>query len=206
MNRPVEEPNIFFYIDYRKFLQDYFAFKRQGSKTFSYTTFARKVEVKLSNAHICMVINGERNLSEEKAAAFSKGLELNTSEQEFFLNLVQFNQSRSEDERLKLLNSLLAMRKAHLDLERPDNKIYEEGVCSLHREALSKAKTSLERVSAEKREFTSGVFPIPVDKMHIFKEKIQAFQKDMLKLAQKNGEGKSYNLNVQFYPLTGQRG
>ncbi|HON10719.1 MAG: TIGR02147 family protein [Fibrobacter sp.] len=91
-----------FYTDYRKFLADYYNFKRSTSKVFSYRSFCIKSGLKSPSIYR-EVVNGKRNLTPATTAAFIKGLGLSERDGRFFENLVLFNQAKNEETQKKYL-------------------------------------------------------------------------------------------------------
>jgi uncharacterized protein (TIGR02147 family) len=93
-------PRIFTYLDYRTFLEDFFAFRKAKDPEFSLRTFARLPGLALSSSSfISAVIKGRKNLSQNLRLRFGRAMGLEPSEMECFELLVQFNQSKSADER-----------------------------------------------------------------------------------------------------------
>jgi len=92
------KPNIFTYLDYRKYLRDLYTEMKSSTKHFSFRFFAKTAGLKSPN-YLKLVMDGERNLSQESIRKFCKGLKLRKSEQEFFENLVHMNQSKTDEER-----------------------------------------------------------------------------------------------------------
>jgi len=65
MEDMVEAPRIFTYLDYRAFLEDFFAFRKSRDPEFSLRTFARLPGLALSSSSfISAVIKGRKNLSQ----------------------------------------------------------------------------------------------------------------------------------------------
>ena len=83
---------VFTYIDYRKFLLDYYNEKKATTHFFSYRYFFNKASIK-SPVFLKQVIEGERNLTLQTIDKFIGALNLNKKEATFFRHLVQFNQS-----------------------------------------------------------------------------------------------------------------
>ncbi|HEX2958379.1 MAG TPA: TIGR02147 family protein [Chitinispirillaceae bacterium] len=84
---------IFEYIDFRKFLSDYYQNKKETSQFFSYRYFAQKIGIN-SPSFLKSVIEGKRNLTSQMSERFSKALGLKAKEKLYFQNLVLFNQSK----------------------------------------------------------------------------------------------------------------
>jgi uncharacterized protein (TIGR02147 family) len=100
--------NIYHYNDYREYLRDFFAFKKQTDSTFTHRSFAQKAGFS-SHSFCRYLITGKRNLSPDGAAKLCTAFEFSKKESEFFMLLVEFNQSFSvekRDELFRLLNLL----------------------------------------------------------------------------------------------------
>lgn len=94
-------PNIYQYLDYRRFLTDLFLYKKETKETsvgFSHRTFSRLAGFKSSN-FLKLVLDGARNLSVEGMQKFAKAFGLNKSETNFFEALVLFNQAGPSEEK-----------------------------------------------------------------------------------------------------------
>jgi uncharacterized protein (TIGR02147 family) len=100
--------SVFAYIDYRRFLKDFYDDAKKTRKYFSYRFFALRAGV---NAPILlkMVIDGKRNLSRKTIDKFIKGVGLKEKEAVFFRNLVHFNQAKSSLEKQEYYRVLKSM-------------------------------------------------------------------------------------------------
>jgi uncharacterized protein (TIGR02147 family) len=97
---PSEYPLIFLYLDYREYLAAYFAFRKAGDKAFSLRAFAKRPELKLSSSSfLSAILSGRKNLSQNLRIRFGQALGLKLAEMEYFEILIQFNQSKSPDEK-----------------------------------------------------------------------------------------------------------
>jgi uncharacterized protein (TIGR02147 family) len=95
-----EPPRIFVYLDYRAFLEDFFAFRKSRDPEFSLRAFARLPELALSSSSfISAVLKGRKNLSQNLRLRFGRAMGLEQAEMEYFELLIQFNQSKSADEK-----------------------------------------------------------------------------------------------------------
>ncbi len=95
-----EAPRIFTYLDYRSFLEDFFAFRKVRDPEFSLRAFARLPRLALSSSSfISAVIKGRKNLSQGLRLRFGRAMELGPAEMEYFELLVQQNQSKSAEEK-----------------------------------------------------------------------------------------------------------
>jgi uncharacterized protein (TIGR02147 family) len=90
--------NLFEYLDYRKYLADYYLDKKETTQFFSYRYFAQKTGVN-SPSFLKTVIEGKRNLTPNMAERFAKALGFKAKEKAYFLNLVAFNQAKTFNEK-----------------------------------------------------------------------------------------------------------
>ncbi len=91
----LEAPNLSFYLDYRKYLDDFYKYKRELTKKslrpYTYQVFSAGADIKSPN-YLKMVIDGKRNLSMDMVLKFAKALGLNKESTDEFKLLVQFTQ------------------------------------------------------------------------------------------------------------------
>lgn len=102
--------NLFDYLDYRLFLKDWYRKSKEMRRGFSFRNFSKKAGFGSPN-FLKRVMEGTRNLSEESVLKCGKGLSLNKQEQEFFRNLVFFNQASSLEEKDRHYRLLVRSRK-----------------------------------------------------------------------------------------------
>ncbi len=111
VNNQTETTNVtvFDYMDYREFLREWYyeAKKRYG---FSYRVFSRQAGFKSSNI-FKLVIDGDRNLTEDSVKRFIKGLNLGRDERDYFRNLVFFNQAKTHSEKNTYYRSLIRSKR-----------------------------------------------------------------------------------------------
>lgn len=104
----MEKPSIFVYTNYRTFLADLYEHLKETTDYFSYRYFAKKAGFKSPN-YLKLVIEGDRNLSDDSLEKFIVAFKFNKSETAFFKNLVGFTQASNNSERaefaLKILQS-----------------------------------------------------------------------------------------------------
>lgn len=115
--------SVFQYADYRAFLADWFKQAKRDHPSFSHRAFAQMAEFHSSN-FLMLVIQGKRNLTEESLQHVLAGLKLNKQEQEFFCNLVHFNQAKTHSERNLFYKKLLQSRR-YQKLKPIERKKYE---------------------------------------------------------------------------------
>ena len=101
--------SIFEYLDYRKFLADYYAFKKKMHRSFSYRSFNAKAGIS-SPVFLKLVIDGKRNLGLSSIEKFATALGLNKKESLYFRKLVLFDQSTTPDEKQEHYTVLRSMR------------------------------------------------------------------------------------------------
>lgn len=106
---------IFEYIDYRKFLADYYQNKKETSRYFSYRFFSQKIGLN-SPSFLKYVIDGKRNLTRQMAERFCKAIDLSVKEKLYFHNLVLFNQAKTSAEKQEHYSVLRTMSESIKEL------------------------------------------------------------------------------------------
>jgi len=101
--------SIFEYMDYRKFLADYYAFKKNANRNFSYRVFNAKAGIS-SPVFFKLVIDGKRNLGLSSIDKFATALNLNKKETVYFKKLVLFDQSDNPEEKQEHYAVIRSMR------------------------------------------------------------------------------------------------
>lgn len=106
-------PDVSQYVDYRKFLSDYYEYKRKtessGLRAYSYSVFSASADIRSPN-YLKLVIEGQRNLSEQMAVKFAKAMKLNKSQAEEFCLLVAYGQETEPQRRAQHLRTLSEFR------------------------------------------------------------------------------------------------
>jgi uncharacterized protein (TIGR02147 family) len=96
----MEAPIIYQYLDYRTYLGDWIRWKKVSERGFSLRSFVQVPELSLSSSSfLSAVLKGRKNLSQSLRLRFARALGLDGLEVEYFELLVQYNQSRTADER-----------------------------------------------------------------------------------------------------------
>jgi hypothetical protein len=90
--------SVFNYVNYRRFLKDYYQQAKAEKKYFSYRYFSRRAGINSPN-FLKVVIEGKRNLSSKTIDKFANALGLNRNEAMFFRRLVVFNQAKTASEK-----------------------------------------------------------------------------------------------------------
>jgi len=111
--RSIVAPILRNYLDYRSYLADWYAFKRESTKRdlrpYSYGVFSAAADIKSPN-YLKMIIEGKRNLSEDMITKFSKALGLPKDAANEFRALVLFGQCTEPAERNFFLKELADIR------------------------------------------------------------------------------------------------
>lgn len=91
-------PDLYAYLDFRKFLGDWFDKKKQANPRFSYRMFARLAGQR-SPSLLHHVVRGERNLTPATTRAFARAMRLTGPQATFFAHLVDLGQATTHDDR-----------------------------------------------------------------------------------------------------------
>lgn len=110
MNGRESKVSVFEYRDYRAFLRAWYAEAKKSRASYSFRLFAKKAGFQSSN-FMMLVMKGKRNLTEESLKKFVVGLGLNKQEEEFFRNLVFFNQAQTHEDKNFYYQRLLQSKK-----------------------------------------------------------------------------------------------
>ncbi len=103
-------PDIFAYVDYRRFLGDAIAERKKENAHFSLRYISQKVGIK-SMGFLSMVLSGKRNISEKLIIELSRILKLNKKERKYFRSLVYFNQAQTHSEKNHFYQEILSLQK-----------------------------------------------------------------------------------------------
>lgn len=122
-NANLMEPEIFKFDNYRNFLSRFYSFKKQNDSKFSYRFFSMRAGFKSPN-FLKLIIQGERNLTNESIEKFIQVLKFNEEQSHFFRNLVHFNQAKNHQTRQyyaeqltkpRFLNQLTPLNRAQFE-------------------------------------------------------------------------------------------
>ena len=109
----MQVPELSQYMDYRKYLGDFYAYKREQTKKdirpYSYQMFSAAANIK-SPQYLRLIIEGKRNLSIDMVAKFAKALNLQKEQTEELKNLVNYTQATDPSERNRYLKELMEKR------------------------------------------------------------------------------------------------
>jgi uncharacterized protein (TIGR02147 family) len=113
-----DAPNVFRYLDARRYLADYYAFKKASGRGFSYRAFSRRAGLGSPN-YLKLVIDGDRNLTPEMAVRFAGACGLVDKAATYFIDLVAFTQASQTDEKAARYERLIRFRE-HREVHKID--------------------------------------------------------------------------------------
>lgn len=102
-------PDVFAYLDYRKFLREYYRRRKRESRAFSFRYFARKAGLTSPN-HLKRVMDAERNLTDETALRYADAIGLDGDARAYFCELVRFDQAKTSREKSAAYRRLTQFR------------------------------------------------------------------------------------------------
>lgn len=99
MQDELDQPIVFKYLDYRKYLEDMYHYQKiKKGSSFSYRSFSMRAGLSSPN-YLKLVMGGQRELTQKTIQKFGKGFDLNKEELAFFEALVLFNKSKTNEEK-----------------------------------------------------------------------------------------------------------
>lgn len=110
MRQKAERINLFQYLDYRVYLKAVYQHEKKSNPAFSFRNFSKRAGFTSPN-FLKLVMDGKRNLTEESTTKFMVALHLNKQEQEFFRNLVFYNQAQTLETKNHYYQRLLQSQK-----------------------------------------------------------------------------------------------
>lgn len=100
--------SVYEYLDYRAFLRDQYA-QSKSEKGLTFRGFSARAGLSSPN-YLQLVMAGKRNLTSQMAARFAKALNLDRDACDYFVELVNFTQSKSNPEREASFGRLTGFR------------------------------------------------------------------------------------------------
>ena len=97
--------SIYEYLDYRKYLKDYFAEQKESSSFFSFRYVEKRINVDASN--LSKIVQGKRHISDLAFKPFVELLKLDEKESGYFNLLIKFSKSRSDSKRREFFEMLM---------------------------------------------------------------------------------------------------
>ncbi|WP_374073973.1 TIGR02147 family protein [Bdellovibrio bacteriovorus] len=93
-----EKPQIKKYLSSFKFLQDYYSFRKETEPFFSYEAWAREAGFD-DRTYLRLVVSGKRPINEKMMILFQNSLQLDAEERLYFSALVNYTQSKNQEQR-----------------------------------------------------------------------------------------------------------
>jgi uncharacterized protein (TIGR02147 family) len=103
-------PDIYEYLDYRKFLTDAYHAGKENLSAFSYRYLARRAGFSSPN-FIKLVMDGKRNLGGDSPERVAQAFDLDEHQTRFFLRLVALDQAETNQERNAAYRAVAASRR-----------------------------------------------------------------------------------------------
>lgn len=129
--------DVFQYNNYRQFLKDFYDEQKAKDKKYSHRFFADRIGLN-STGFFSDVLQGKRNLTPALILKFAAALKLKKDEQDYFENLVHFNQAGTHEEKNNYYGKLLVFKKVCVDIiGRDQYEFYKEWYYSAIRELLN---------------------------------------------------------------------
>ncbi len=132
-------PVVFEFLDYREFLGVWWAALREQGPRYSYRWFSRKAGLG-SPSYLKLVMDGDRNLTEDTAGRFATALDLDPLATRYWQALVKMNQSQTTEERARwyeVLSSVPPYRATHR-IDRSQYDYYALWYCVPIRELVAR--------------------------------------------------------------------
>lgn len=104
--------DIYTYLDYRKFLKEYYEESKKKYSYFSYRYMGQKFGI--DPGYLVKVIQGKWHISEKSIPAIAKLCKFTSKEIEYFETLVQFGKAKTPSEAKRFFEALLAYRNVTL--------------------------------------------------------------------------------------------
>lgn len=126
----VNEPHLSDYLNYRDFLRSFYLYKREMTKShhrrYNYSFFSAAADIRSPN-YLRLIIEGQRNLSEEMAFKFARAMQLNKESTDEFVLMVLYSQETDPMLRNQYLKTLSDFRlQKSLRLGVIDKKVLEK--------------------------------------------------------------------------------
>jgi uncharacterized protein (TIGR02147 family) len=110
---PKPSLSVFDYLDYRRFLNDFFAFKKSLNRHYSHRLFARKAGIN-SSGYFSEVLSGRRQLPLAQVPAFAKAMDLGDKEKAYFELMVAYGHAKTDAARKSVYELMLQAMPVHV--------------------------------------------------------------------------------------------
>jgi uncharacterized protein (TIGR02147 family) len=129
--------NIFGYYNYRKYLEDFYDYKKSTHRYFSYRSFARKAGYSSSGLYLDLV-KGRKNLTPKILPKFAEALGLSEKESKYFALMIDYTHAATWEAKQDIFEKMSAMLPRSLkQLSRNQREYYDKWYFVAVREALS---------------------------------------------------------------------
>ena len=115
--------SVYSYMDYRTYLAEAWAELREASSRHSYRWFSRKAGLG-SPSYLKLVLDGDRNLTDDTARRFARGFGLDDAATRFFTTLVRMNQAGTTEDRARAYEELSGLPR-YREAQRLDRRQYD---------------------------------------------------------------------------------
>jgi hypothetical protein, TIGR02147 len=115
--------NLFEYQNFRLYLKDYYIEQKDSKRYFSYRYFSKRAGINAS-AFLYYVIEGKRNLTKKSIDKISSAIGHSREENEYFENLVFFNQAKTIADKTMYYSRVVECRRP-IDLKTVSKEQYE---------------------------------------------------------------------------------
>jgi uncharacterized protein (TIGR02147 family) len=102
-------PNIYSYIDFRKYLEDYRTVRSSFDSSFTHYYICHRLGMKNSRSYFNNIIRGRKNLSAETVRKVIDLLEISSGEADYFRALVNYNQTKQIGEKKYYLDQIIRL-------------------------------------------------------------------------------------------------
>lgn len=127
--------NIYEYLDYRKFLLDFYELEKSLDSTFSYRVFAAAVDMDASL--LLKILQGKRHLSSNSIASFIDFFKFKDGKSEYFREMVAYSKAKNDADIRKHFESLQKMRPAACrELDEASYRYFQQWYYPMVRSAL----------------------------------------------------------------------
>ncbi len=117
-------PNIFEYIDFRKYLEDYRIARKKYNEGFTHTYICFKLGQRNARSYFRNIVCGKRAVTPNFIDRFIELLELNAKEAKYFRALVSYNQATSAHEKEFYFDQIIQLNQTPKKLIGPKEYIY----------------------------------------------------------------------------------
>lgn len=102
----MKPPSIFSYFNYREYLGDYYRYRKEKDKYFSFRYFAGKAKLKSASIYP-NILAGKKNLTTSLIPNFLAELDFDSNERHYLYLLVEFTHAKSNKNRRAILEKMI---------------------------------------------------------------------------------------------------